>query len=169
MTFVHGPDGVTFPDDKPAKLRFFLGYVDEAVPTADDVIQVMCIFVFLLFEEVRCASNIKREFESLHIAIIPRPPLRTASRTCVLSSLLNVDLIPWSSRSIFRADLLLPRKTLSLSVRARSRLCTHQQPTRRRDAFLRGHETFQVAFWFGSFSTRSVALRCGRKISTAGA
>lgn len=35
MTFVHGPEGVNFPNDKPAKLRFFLGYVDEYAPATD--------------------------------------------------------------------------------------------------------------------------------------
>lgn len=46
MAFVHGPEGVTFPDDKPAKLRFFLGYVDELSPVGDGSDQV--IFVFTL-------------------------------------------------------------------------------------------------------------------------
>lgn len=36
MTFVHGPEGVAFPDDKPAKLRFFLGYVDNVAPGGED-------------------------------------------------------------------------------------------------------------------------------------
>ncbi|CAN0015811.1 unnamed protein product [Ectocarpus sp. 12 AP-2014] len=36
MTFVHGPEGVNFPDDKPAKLRFFLGYVDDLAPSGED-------------------------------------------------------------------------------------------------------------------------------------
>ncbi|CAN0237418.1 unnamed protein product [Scytosiphon promiscuus] len=36
MTFVHGPEGVTFPDDKPARLRFFLGYVDELAAGRED-------------------------------------------------------------------------------------------------------------------------------------
>ncbi|CAM9472731.1 unnamed protein product [Ectocarpus fasciculatus] len=40
MTFVHGPEGVTFPEDKPAKLRFFLGYVDESTPAGEGVDQV---------------------------------------------------------------------------------------------------------------------------------
>ena len=35
MTFVHGPEGVTFPQDKPAKLRFFLGYVDDVMPSGE--------------------------------------------------------------------------------------------------------------------------------------
>ncbi|CAN0359791.1 unnamed protein product [Ectocarpus sp. 6 AP-2014] len=35
MTFVHGPEGVTFSEDKPAKLRFFLGCVDDLAPTGD--------------------------------------------------------------------------------------------------------------------------------------
>lgn len=29
MTFVRGPKQASFRDDKPAKLRFFVGYVDE--------------------------------------------------------------------------------------------------------------------------------------------
>lgn len=29
MTFVHGPEQASFVEGKPAKLRFFLGYVDE--------------------------------------------------------------------------------------------------------------------------------------------
>eukprot|EP00752_Nemacystus_decipiens_P006258 g5643.t1 len=41
MTFVHGPEGVAFPDDKPAKLRFFLGYVDDRAPTRDGANQVV--------------------------------------------------------------------------------------------------------------------------------
>lgn len=32
MTFVKGPRQVSFLDEKPAKLRFFLGYVDEFAP-----------------------------------------------------------------------------------------------------------------------------------------
>lgn len=36
VTFVHGPEGVTFADDKPAKLRFFLGIVDDAAPAGVD-------------------------------------------------------------------------------------------------------------------------------------
>ena len=36
MTFVNGPEGVTFPNDKPAKLRFFLGYVDNVAVTGED-------------------------------------------------------------------------------------------------------------------------------------
>lgn len=32
MTFVNGPEGVTFEYNKPAKLRFFLGYVDDVLP-----------------------------------------------------------------------------------------------------------------------------------------
>lgn len=35
MTFVHGPEGLTLPEDKPAKLRFFLGYVDILAPAGD--------------------------------------------------------------------------------------------------------------------------------------
>lgn len=46
MTFVHGPEGVTFPEEKPAKLRFFLGYVDELAPAEDGIGQasVCCFF-----------------------------------------------------------------------------------------------------------------------------
>ncbi|CBN78661.1 conserved unknown protein [Ectocarpus siliculosus] len=40
MNFVHGPEGVTFPEDKPAKLRFFLGYVDESTPAGEGLDQV---------------------------------------------------------------------------------------------------------------------------------
>ncbi|CAM9227605.1 unnamed protein product [Ectocarpus sp. 12 AP-2014] len=40
MTFVQGPEGVTFPEDKPAKLRFFLGYVDESTPAGEGSDQV---------------------------------------------------------------------------------------------------------------------------------
>ena len=29
MTFVHGPKEAVFHEDKPAKLRFFMGYADE--------------------------------------------------------------------------------------------------------------------------------------------
>lgn len=29
MTFVAGPEEAMFRDDKPAKLRFFMGYADE--------------------------------------------------------------------------------------------------------------------------------------------
>ena len=36
MTFVHGPEGIAFPADKPAKLRFFLGYVDDVAPAGED-------------------------------------------------------------------------------------------------------------------------------------
>lgn len=36
MTFVHGPEGVPFLEDKPAKLRFFLGYVDNLAPRKED-------------------------------------------------------------------------------------------------------------------------------------
>ena len=32
MTFVHGPEEASFLESKPAKLRFFLGYVDEFGP-----------------------------------------------------------------------------------------------------------------------------------------
>ncbi|CAN0080015.1 unnamed protein product [Ectocarpus fasciculatus] len=32
MTFVRGPEEASFLDEKPAKLRFFVGYVDEFVP-----------------------------------------------------------------------------------------------------------------------------------------
>lgn len=32
MTFVHGPEQATFQNEKPAKLRFFVGYVDEFAP-----------------------------------------------------------------------------------------------------------------------------------------
>lgn len=32
MTFVKGPRQASFVDDKPAKLRFFLGYTDEFTP-----------------------------------------------------------------------------------------------------------------------------------------
>ncbi len=35
MTFVRGPEGVTFPADKPAKLRFFLGCVDNVWPAGE--------------------------------------------------------------------------------------------------------------------------------------
>ena len=35
MTFVHGPERVSFPADKPAKLRFFLGYVDDVAPAGE--------------------------------------------------------------------------------------------------------------------------------------
>eukprot|EP00752_Nemacystus_decipiens_P013425 g11888.t1 len=41
MTFVHGPEGVTFPPDKPAKLRFFLGCVDEVALAGDGSDQVV--------------------------------------------------------------------------------------------------------------------------------
>lgn len=40
MTFVHGPEGVTFPNDKPAKLRFFLGCVVDPAPVEDGADQV---------------------------------------------------------------------------------------------------------------------------------
>eukprot|EP00752_Nemacystus_decipiens_P010261 g9145.t1 len=33
MTFVHGPEEASFQESKPAKLRFFLGYVDEFAPS----------------------------------------------------------------------------------------------------------------------------------------
>ena len=29
MTFVHGPKEAVFHEDRPAKLRFFVGYADE--------------------------------------------------------------------------------------------------------------------------------------------
>lgn len=32
MTFVHGPEEASFLDEKPAKLRFFLGYANEFAP-----------------------------------------------------------------------------------------------------------------------------------------
>ena len=32
MTFVDGPEEASFLDERPAKLRFFLGYVDEFAP-----------------------------------------------------------------------------------------------------------------------------------------
>lgn len=32
MTFVHGPEEAVFLEGKTAKLRFFLGYVDEFEP-----------------------------------------------------------------------------------------------------------------------------------------
>lgn len=32
MTFVHGPEQAAFLNEKPAKLRFFVGYVDEFAP-----------------------------------------------------------------------------------------------------------------------------------------
>lgn len=32
MTFVHGPEEASFLETKPAKLHFFLGYVDEFAP-----------------------------------------------------------------------------------------------------------------------------------------
>ncbi|CAN0127637.1 unnamed protein product [Scytosiphon promiscuus] len=32
MTFVHGPEQASFLNEKPAKLRFFVGYVDEFAP-----------------------------------------------------------------------------------------------------------------------------------------
>lgn len=32
MTFVHGPEKASFLHEKPAKLRFFVGCVDEFVP-----------------------------------------------------------------------------------------------------------------------------------------
>ncbi|CAM9423661.1 unnamed protein product [Ectocarpus fasciculatus] len=41
MTFVHGPEGVTFPENKPAKLRFFLGYVDESTSAGERLDQVL--------------------------------------------------------------------------------------------------------------------------------
>lgn len=31
MTSIHGPEGAVFRDDKPAKLRFFVGFADEFV------------------------------------------------------------------------------------------------------------------------------------------
>lgn len=62
MTFVHGPDGVTFPDDKPAKLRFFLGFVDDLAPTRDGADQVLCL---LCFVEVKC-----RTAKALHLVLI---------------------------------------------------------------------------------------------------
>lgn len=36
MPFVRGPDGVKFKADKPAKLRFFLGHVNDFAPTPED-------------------------------------------------------------------------------------------------------------------------------------
>lgn len=51
MTFVNGPEGVTFPDDNPAKLRFFLGYVDDSEPVSV-VSQCVCIgFRFVRYLE----------------------------------------------------------------------------------------------------------------------
>lgn len=35
MTFVAGPEQASFLDEKPAKLRFFIGYVDEFTPGDD--------------------------------------------------------------------------------------------------------------------------------------
>eukprot|EP00752_Nemacystus_decipiens_P015533 g13859.t2 len=35
MTFVNGPEGLSFTDNKPAKLRFFLGCVDDVEPDED--------------------------------------------------------------------------------------------------------------------------------------
>lgn len=32
MTFVHGPEEASFLNEKPATLRFFVGYVDEFAP-----------------------------------------------------------------------------------------------------------------------------------------
>lgn len=32
MTFVHGPSQASFLGNKPAKLRFFVGYADEFAP-----------------------------------------------------------------------------------------------------------------------------------------
>ena len=40
MTFIHGPEWVTFSDEHPAKLRFFLGCVDDLAPDEDGVNQV---------------------------------------------------------------------------------------------------------------------------------
>lgn len=55
MTFVHGPEGVTFPDDKPAKLRFFLGYVDNLAPGGEDGRNQVIVF-FCVFEDVLLSS-----------------------------------------------------------------------------------------------------------------
>lgn len=44
MTFVHGPEGVTFSEDKPAKIRFFLGCVDDLAPTGDGADQASFFF-----------------------------------------------------------------------------------------------------------------------------
>ena len=40
MTFVHGPEGVTFSSEKPAKLRFCLGCVDDLAPAEGGANQV---------------------------------------------------------------------------------------------------------------------------------
>ena len=48
MTFVHGPEGVTFPDDKPAKLRFFLGYVDDLAPATESGPDQVCFSLSVL-------------------------------------------------------------------------------------------------------------------------
>lgn len=50
MTVVHGPEGVIFPDDKPAKLRFFLGYVDDLAPAREDGSEQVSS-VFLVFSQ----------------------------------------------------------------------------------------------------------------------
>ena len=49
MTFVHGPAGVMFSDEKPAKLRFFLGCVDDLVPADDGAGQASLSLVMLHF------------------------------------------------------------------------------------------------------------------------
>ena len=49
MTFVHGPEGVAFSEAKPAKLRFFLGCVDDLAVAEDGVDKVT-------FPSLRCTS-----------------------------------------------------------------------------------------------------------------
>ena len=60
MTFVHGPEGVTFSADKPAKLRFFLGCVDDLAPAEDGSGQVTLLPVKsrVAIFEIRCWWNV---------------------------------------------------------------------------------------------------------------
>lgn len=59
MTFVHGPEGASFLDEKPARLRFFLGYTDEFAPRdGSERLKVLCtVRVAMSFADLRCSSR----------------------------------------------------------------------------------------------------------------
>lgn len=67
MTFVHGPEGITFPTDKPAKLRFFLGYVDEDVPSSDGSDRVSLQYQR---EGVGIFWNYRFSYPSQHLSVL---------------------------------------------------------------------------------------------------
>lgn len=69
MTFVHGPEGVAFSEDKPAKLRFFLGCVDDLAVAEDGVDKVTFPFA-PLYQCVFC-------YFRLSLCFVEYPKIRT--------------------------------------------------------------------------------------------